>query len=66
MWRSSRSARGYTLLLNEEGGMIDDLIVYRIDADKFLLVVNARNRRRFRLDAGALAGINDPGYKRAA
>jgi aminomethyltransferase len=31
----------YTFLLNERGGIIDDLIVYRIDDMKFLLVVNA-------------------------
>jgi glycine cleavage system T protein (aminomethyltransferase) len=31
----------YTFLLNEGGGIIDDLIVYRIDETKFLLVVNA-------------------------
>ena len=31
----------YTFLLNERGGIIDDLIVYRIGAEKFLLVVNA-------------------------
>src|SRR5204862_3414872 len=31
----------YTFLLNESGGIIDDLIVYRIDGQKFLLVVNA-------------------------
>ena len=31
----------YTFLLNESGGIIDDLIVYRIDEQKFLLVVNA-------------------------
>ena len=31
----------YTFLLNERGGIIDDLIAYRIDAEKFLLVVNA-------------------------
>jgi aminomethyltransferase len=31
----------YTFLLNERGGVIDDLIVYRIDDRKFLLVVNA-------------------------
>src|SRR5205823_4735150 len=30
-----------TFLLNEHGGIIDDLIVYRIDEQKFLLVVNA-------------------------
>ena len=31
----------YTLLLNDEAGIIDDLIVYRIEEEKFLLVVNA-------------------------
>ena len=31
----------YTLLLNERGGVIDDLIAYRIGDEKFLLVVNA-------------------------
>jgi aminomethyltransferase len=32
----------YTLLLNRKGGVIDDLIVYRLQ-DRFLLVVNAAN-----------------------
>jgi aminomethyltransferase len=31
----------YTLLLNDDAGIIDDLIIYRIEAEKFLLVVNA-------------------------
>ena len=31
----------YTFLLNEHGGVIDDLIVYQTGADTFLLVVNA-------------------------
>jgi aminomethyltransferase len=31
----------YTLMLNEEGGVIDDLIVYRLHETEFLLVVNA-------------------------
>jgi len=31
----------YTLLLNERGGVIDDLIVYRLAGDNFLLLVNA-------------------------
>jgi aminomethyltransferase len=31
----------YTFLLNEQGGIIDDLIAYRIGDQKFLLVVNA-------------------------
>jgi len=31
----------YTFLLREDGGIIDDLIVYRIEKGEFLLVVNA-------------------------
>src|SRR2546425_7280225 len=31
----------YTFLLNDAGGIIDDLIAYRIGDEKFLLVVNA-------------------------
>jgi aminomethyltransferase len=31
----------YTFLLNERGGIIDDLIVYRTGPEEFLLVVNA-------------------------
>ena len=31
----------YTFLLNERSGIIDDLIVYRIEEETFLLVVNA-------------------------
>src|SRR5256885_6830122 len=31
----------YTFLLNDRGGIIDDLIVYRTGPEKFLLVVNA-------------------------
>src|SRR5262245_44889436 len=34
----------YTLLTNEQGGIVDDLIVYRLDANRYLLVVNAANR----------------------
>jgi glycine cleavage system T protein (aminomethyltransferase) len=33
----------YTLLTNEQGGIVDDLIVYRRGEDQFLLVVNASN-----------------------
>src|SRR5579864_777979 len=34
----------YTLLTNERGGIIDDLIVYRLGERRYLLVVNASNR----------------------
>jgi aminomethyltransferase len=34
----------YTLLTNERGGIVDDLIAYRLGEFRFLLVVNASNR----------------------
>jgi aminomethyltransferase len=34
----------YTLLANEQGGIVDDLIVYRLEGGRYLLVVNASNR----------------------
>ena len=34
----------YTLLTNDRGGIVDDLIVYRLDPFRYLLVVNASNR----------------------
>jgi aminomethyltransferase len=34
----------YTLLTNEQGGIVDDLIVYRLGHGQYLLVVNASNR----------------------
>jgi aminomethyltransferase len=34
----------YTLLTNERGGVVDDLIAYRLDEFRWLLVVNASNR----------------------
>ena len=36
----------YTLLLNQSGGIIDDLIITRLSEDRFLLVVNAANAAR--------------------
>src|SRR6266700_4135475 len=34
----------YALLTNESGGIVDDLIVYRLSRFRFLLIVNAANR----------------------
>lgn len=33
----------YACMPNEDGGIVDDLIIYRIDDEKYLLVVNASN-----------------------
>jgi len=34
----------YSPMCNEEGGVVDDLLVYRINREKFMLVINAANR----------------------
>ena len=34
----------YGMFCNDEGGVVDDLIVYRMEADDYLIVVNAGNR----------------------
>ncbi|SDQ96551.1 glycine cleavage system aminomethyltransferase GcvT [Thermostaphylospora chromogena] len=35
----------YTMLCSEDGGVLDDLIVYRLAEDDFLVVANAANRQ---------------------
>lgn len=61
----------YTLMLNPEGGVIDDLIVYRTGDESFLLVINASKIAedvhwleshladgvRFRNESDSLAGL---------
>jgi aminomethyltransferase len=42
--RISDGEAQYTLLTNERGGIVDDLIVYRMSHGHYLLVVNAGNR----------------------
>jgi aminomethyltransferase len=50
----------YTLLCHERGGVIDDLIVYWLEPQKFLLIVNASNAEKdFRwLHAHAESGVD--------
>jgi len=36
----------YSCLCRESGGVVDDLVVYRLDEDDFRLVVNAANREK--------------------
>lgn len=36
----------YSLVCNEQGGVKDDVIVYRLDDDEFMMVVNASNREK--------------------
>jgi aminomethyltransferase len=46
----------YTLLTNEEGGIVDDLIAYRRGDDSYLLIVNASN---VEADHSSLAETSD-------
>jgi aminomethyltransferase len=46
----------YTLLTNDLGGIVDDLIVYRLGTDDYLLVVNAANVEN---DHAALSEADD-------
>lgn len=34
----------YSPMCNERGGVVDDLLVYRYDAEKYMIVINAANR----------------------
>ena len=36
----------YNLLLNENGGIVDDVVVYRLETDHFLFCVNASNTEK--------------------
>jgi aminomethyltransferase len=36
----------YSVMCNENGGIIDDFVVYRLEAEKFLVVFNANNREK--------------------
>jgi aminomethyltransferase len=40
-----RGQAKYSLLLTERGGILDDLVVYRTGADRYLVVANAANRQ---------------------
>src|SRR5207253_9075394 len=41
-----RSRAQYNLMCKEDGGVIDDLVVYRSAPSDFLVVVNASNREK--------------------
>ncbi len=51
----------YGLLCREDGGVLDDLFTYRLQADRYLTVTNAANHApdldRFRAHAGAFADV---------
>lgn len=43
LWKNDQSGQ-YSLVCNPNGGVVDDIIVYRIEPDQHYLVVNASNR----------------------
>ena len=50
----------YSCLPNDTGGIVDDLLVYRINAEKYMLVVNASNIQK---DWDWISSHNDMGVK---
>ena len=48
----------YSCLPNNEGGIVDDLIIYRLDEEKYVLVVNASNIQK---DWDWISSHNDVG-----
>ena len=49
----------YSLVCNEQGGVHDDVIVYRQDEDSFLVVVNASNRAKLNAHFAAVQQAHD-------
>lgn len=49
----------YSLVCNEQGGVHDDVIVYKLDEDDFLVVVNASNRAKLLPHFEAVRAKND-------
>lgn len=45
----------YSLLLNENGGVIDDLFVYRLGSDRYLVITNAGNHETDLIQFGLIA-----------
>ncbi|MFC3560794.1 glycine cleavage system aminomethyltransferase GcvT [Pedobacter jamesrossensis] len=50
----------YSCLPNKDGGIVDDLLVYRIDEKTYMLVVNASNIEK---DWNWIQGFNDKGVE---
>ena len=44
--RLQESQVQYSAMMTPEGGIVDDLLVHRFDRERFLLVVNAANRKK--------------------
>ncbi|WP_173932288.1 glycine cleavage system aminomethyltransferase GcvT [Chelativorans sp. Marseille-P2723] len=49
----------YSMLLNEQAGILDDIIVTRLDTDRFMIVANAGNAEKdHRILSGLARGFN--------
>jgi len=44
--KSADGQAAYGLLLNAQGGIVDDIIVYRLTAEQWLLIINCGNREK--------------------
>ncbi len=42
----SPNSAQYSVMCNEDGGIIDDFVVYRLETERFLIVFNASNREK--------------------
>ena len=49
----------YSLICNEQGGVRDDVLVYRFDDDDFIVVVNASNREKLLAHFEAVRAAED-------
>lgn len=61
--RMKQGQAQYNLLLNQDGGIVDDIVVYRLGEDRFLLCVNAANTDKdfqwLRQKAAGKAAVED-------
>jgi aminomethyltransferase len=44
--RLPKGGAQYTLLLNEAGGILDDIYIYKRGSDRYFIIVNAANRKK--------------------
>ncbi|MGB6896749.1 MAG: glycine cleavage system aminomethyltransferase GcvT [Dehalococcoidia bacterium] len=58
VWDLAEGRGHYALLCNDEGGILDDIFVYRLDEVRFLVVGNAANAEQ---DRDHIAGLVRPG-----
>lgn len=50
----------YTVACNEQGGILDDLIIYRLADDEVLIICNASNREKIGAQLASVLGEHEP------